>query len=290
LQRDMDLLARSLLPLAVDKDHYEPRPGLAARTCEFVIAQSATVVPVPATAHAPRQWKLTDMAIAAGIFLAAATLFFPALNQSRFAARVAGCQNNLRQIGRALTEYSEMHNGYFPNVPLRGRLAVAGIYGPRLVELRLVSDPNLLICPGSALAARSDYNVPTCQQLETAEGPHLVHLQRLSGGSYGYTLGYVINGHYQPTKNLRRKTFALMADAPGQAEPFNTPNHEGHGQNVLFEDESIQYLTTCKAHGCNDHIFLNDAGERAPGNHKDDAVIGGSDLRLLVHPEVIESR
>jgi hypothetical protein len=263
---------------------------LAARTSEFVIAQSATVVPAPTTAHAPRQWKLTDMAIAAGIFLAAATLFFPALNQSRFAARVAGCQNNLRQIGRALTEYSEMHNGYFPNVPLRGQLAVAGIYGPRLVQLRFISDPHLLICPDSSLAGRQDYNVPTPQQLETAEGPHLVRLQRLSGGSYGYTLGYVVDGRYQPTKNLQRKTFALMADAPGDAEPFNTLNHEGHGQNVLFEDEHLQYLTTCKAHGCNDHIFLNDEGEQAPGMHANDAVIGGSGLNLRVHPEVIESR
>jgi hypothetical protein len=290
LRRELELLSRSLSPLAADKEHYEPRPGLATRTCEFVVAQAATVMPPSAAAPGVRQWKFTDMAIAAGIFLAAATLFFPALNQSRFAARVTQCQNNLRQIGRGMTEYSNMHNGCYPNVPVTGKLAVVGIYGPRLVELRFITDPNVLVCPDSALAEQRNYNVPTPQQLNMAEGQELVILQRLSGGSYGYTLGYVSNGRYQPTRNLNRPKFALMADAPSNLEPYNTENHGAHGQNVLFEDEHVTYLTTCKAHGCTDHIFLNDDGERAPGNHQHDAVIGPSEFKLRLHPDVIESR
>ena len=96
----------------------------------------------------------------------------------------------------------------------------------------------------------------------------------MMGGSYGYNIGYVSNGRYQTTKNLRRSTFAILADAPAAASPYHSLNHEGRGQNVLFEDVHVQYLTTCKAHGCSDNIFVNDDGKRAPGLHRNDAVIG----------------
>ncbi len=288
LKRDLDLLALSLLPLAADKGHYEPRAGLAERACAFVVSQSATVVPAPASLSVPRHWKLTDLVVAAGIFIAATLLFFPALNQSRFAARLTGCQNNLRQIGMALTEYSTRHGGFFPNVPAEGCLAAAGIYAPRLVEHGFISEPQILICPASVLAElAADYRVPTFDELESAQGPQLTQLQRLMGGSYGYTLGYVSEGRYQSTRNLRRPRFALMADAPSGAPPFHTLNHGACGQNVLFEDGHVQYLTTCKAHGCNDNIFLNDQGERAPGVHMHDAVISASDAQLGLPPEAM---
>ena len=45
------------------------------------------------------------MVVAAGIFIAASLLFFPAMNQSRFAARLTGCKNNLRQVGLGLDMY-----------------------------------------------------------------------------------------------------------------------------------------------------------------------------------------
>ena len=39
------------------------------------------------------------------------------------------------------------------------------------------------------------------------------------GGSYGYCIGYLDQGVYQPTKNLGRAGFALMADAPREERP-----------------------------------------------------------------------
>jgi hypothetical protein len=104
----------------------------------------------------------------------------------------------------------------------------------------------------------------------------------LVGGSYGYTLGYVSRGRYRPTKNLGRANFAIVADAPNPTPPYHSHNHGGCGQNVLFEDLHVQYLTTCKAHGCTDDIFTNDDGKVAPGLHAHDSVIGPSALRILV--------
>jgi hypothetical protein len=282
LKHELAVLARCLGPLAADRGYFEPPCGLAHRTCEFVAQQAQTTLP-PAGGYQRSRWRLSDLVVAAGIFFAAVTLFFPAVNQSRFAARLAGCQNNLRQIGLALTSYSEAHNGYFPTVASDGRLGVAGAYASQLIDHGFLDDSQAVVCPASSLAERTGgFRVPTLEQLRQAHGQELARLQKLIGGSYGYNLGYVSNGRYQSTKNLRRPTFALMADAPTSEPPYVSLNHGGCGQNVLFEDQHVQYLTTCNAQGCEDNIYLNDRGEMAPGVHVHDAVIGPSQARPLV--------
>src|SRR3990172_9971212 len=75
LKRELELLSRSLAPLAADRAHHEPPAGLAHRTCEFVAMQArVTVAPSVATVSQSR-WSLADLAVAAGIFLAATMLF-----------------------------------------------------------------------------------------------------------------------------------------------------------------------------------------------------------------------
>ncbi len=281
LKHELALIARSLEPLALDRGHFDPPAGLAHRTCAFVAQQSQVMV-APSAGFLRSRWSLADLVVAAGIFFAATALFFPALNQSRFAARLTGCKDNLRQIGLALTNYSVLHNGYFPNISGEGRLATAGAYAPKLIDNGFLTDPQAIVCPASTLAEHvADFRVPSIKELQGAKDLTPVGLQQPIGGSYGYNLGYYSNGVYRPTKNLRRPRFALMADAPGAAAPFASPNHDGCGQNVLFEDEHVQYLTTCKAHGCNDDIYLNDRGEIAPGLHLHDAVIGPSHANPL---------
>jgi hypothetical protein len=285
LQRELALISRSLQPLAADREHFVPPAGLAERTCEFVALRAQAVLAPPAAALLPSRWNLSDLVVAAGLFFAATMLFFPALNQSRFAAQVVGCQNNLRQIGLGLTNYSQIHNEYFPNIPVEGSLGTPGIYATRLFEQGFLKGSHLVICPGSDLAGRSaEFRIPTLKELQSAQGAELDRLQQQMGGSYGYNIGYVSQGRYQATKNLRRATFALMADAPNVCSPYHSPNHQGCGQNVLFEDLHVQYLTSCKAHGCSDDIYLNDEGEVAPGLHMHDAVIGPSAFRLFFTP------
>ena len=284
LKRELDVISRGLLLLSIDKAHYDPPAGLAHRTCEFVALQ-ARVRLAPQPAHSASRWSMADMLVAAGLFLAATMLFFPAMNQSRFAARLLSCQNNLREIGIGLTNYSDLHGHYFPDIPPEGQLSAAGIYATKLVEGGFLANPQVIICPASALAdGIVEFRVPTSNDLQNAPRAQLVRLHRQMGGSYGYNLGYVANGRYQATKNLRRPTFALMADAPSTAPPFRSLNHGDCGQNVLFEDAHVQYLTTCNARGCEDNIFLNDDGEMAPGKHQDDAVVGASHARPFLVP------
>ena len=283
LKEELAVLSRCLSPLAADGGHHEPPPGLAVRTCEFVVRQAQVTVGPSVVTSRRSEWSFTDMVVAAGIFFAATMLFFPAVNQSRFAARVTGCQNNLRQIGTALRSYSTMYGGYFPTPQLDSQDAAAGMYVPCLIEHGLLEGAHLVVCPASPLADRVvQFRIPTRQEIHEASASERPRLHALAGGSYGYTLGYVSKGRYRATKNLGRPTFAIVADAPNPSPPYHSHNHGGCGQNVLFEDMHVQYLTTCKAHGCTDDIFTNDAGQVAPGLHAEDAVISPSAFRMLV--------
>jgi hypothetical protein len=283
LQDELTILSKCLGPLSVDAEHHEPPAGLAERTCEFVVRQAKVTLPPAPLRTRASEWSFTDMVVAAGIFLAATLLFFPAVNQSRFAARVTGCQNNLRQIGTALNSYSTMYGGFFPTPALNAQEGAVGMYAPCLIEHGLLDGAHWVVCPASPLAdGVVKFRLPTRKEICEASANERTRLHALAGGSYGYTLGYVANGRYRATKNLGRPSFAIIADAPNLSPPYHSHNHGGCGQNVLFEDMHVQYLTTCKAHGCKDDIFTNDAGQVAPGLHAHDAVISPSAFRILL--------
>ncbi len=288
LQGELAILSRALEPLVGGGGHHDPPGGLAERCCQYVTQRSQVVTPasldIRPSELPPRhsRWTLADMVVAAGIVLAAGMIFFPAVSHSRYAARLAACQNNLRQIGTSLVQYSGLNDGFFPAVPSHGNLSAAGVYGPTLTEKQILKDHSTLVCPASDLATRADkFRVPTMAELQKAQGAELTRLQQAMGGSYGYHLGYVSNGENRPTKNLGRSNFALMADAPQvQRTGQQSPNHGGIGENVLFEDGHVVYQTTPTTRGGADNIYLNDRGQVAPGLHKDDSVIAGSGAPL----------
>src|SRR5581483_12057664 len=133
-----------------------------------------------------------------------------------------------------------------------GNTGVAGIYAPTLVHNGYLTDPSVLVCPGSKLADNAGaFQVPTFAEVERADAAHLASLHRRMGGSYAYNLGYMDNGRYFATKNRNRPDFALMADAPNDdVRPHASANHGQCGQNVLSEDGHVAHLTSCKAGDC----------------------------------------
>ena len=296
LRRELTLLQRSLAGLDADRGHYDPPEGLAQQTVEFVqtaakIAALPRMTPDLSASMGASRWRIADLVVAAGVLVGASLLFIPAVSQSRYSTRVSGCQNNLRQLGVALVNYSESNDRYFPHVPSKGPLAAAGVYAQTLVQSGFLDDPHLIICPASALAENAHtFHVPTTEEMHAAEAPRLVELQREMGGSYGYTLGYVSKGRYRPTKNFGRSSFALMADTPkcAPAGDIVTDNHGGAGQNVLFEDGHVAHLTGRTSEGCGDDIFLNDQGEVCAGTHRDDAVIAPSPARPIIWPVALQ--
>lgn len=296
LEREPELLGslesarRSLRPLQSIPRHYEPPSGLAERTCRTMLSQRGRSAPLPqlnpcaTTSWWAQGFRFADLAVGAAVVLAALALVVPAVQSSRFNAHILTCQDKLRQIGIALTQYSDRHGGYFPVVPPQGELASAGVYAPVLLDHGLLAESNQVVCPASPLADDKEFRVPRLAEVRHAGGERAGDLCRQMGGSYGYSLGYVDAGEYRPTRNLHRAHFALLSDQPSIHMPdFQTVNHSGRGQNVLFEDGHVQFMDSPKAPHSPDHLFTNAEGRIAPGTHADDSVIVSSTAYPLLN-------
>lgn len=276
LARDCELLKRGLEPLECDRGTYDPPPQLAARTCLFIASRTQVKVAAEVGGR-PRRWTFQDAFVTAGTLAAAALLFFPAINFSRFQAQIAGCQNQLRQIGLALSNYSERFAPYLPPVPASGPLSHSGAYAPALVDAQLIGDHSTFICPADNRIQPAAFRVPSRRALETADDAQLSQLRAAMGGSFGTTFGHLEGDKYCFTKDLGRKCFALVTDLPDNANPeHQSSNHGGRGQNTLFEDGHVKFLKTCRCpiDTAGDDIFENDAGTLGPGLHVNDSVIG----------------
>jgi anti-sigma factor RsiW len=289
----LDWARGRLVRLASSRRAAAPPPGLAERTCEFLFDPARrlraafrwrSMTPPPALSHGGSRLNRTDAGVAAVIFVIAGLLVAPAIHGMRFQARLTTCQDNLRQVGRALAEYSHKNHDLFPAVPAKGNLAAAGIYAPVLAQDGFLTGPEAVLCPDSPQAQQKDFRVPSLDELRGAVGQDLSRIQHEMGGSYGYCLGYFDHGVYQPTRNLNRDYFAIMADAPTDDRPdHQSGNHGGLGQNVLFEDMHVEFCSTTRPGIGNDDIYANDDNEVAPGLHCDDSVIASSGTAPAVH-------
>ena len=285
LQQELDLLQERLEPLAECYCEYDPPATLAERTCAFVTghanAEKARLAKVglsEATGVGSVRSRLTlaDTLVAAGILLAAALLFFPAILNSRDLARLAQCQNNLSHLGLALASYSDLGSGgFYPCVPTAGNRAFAGIYAPILQDAGFLTDPNWIVCPSSALAEQlGDFRVPTLGDVDRADRVALIVFQGMAGGSYGYNLGFVIDGKHGWPRHLGRTHFALMSDAPNPSwMDMRSLNHGGRGQNILYDDGHVRFVVDCFGTR-RDHPFRNHFGRIEAGVNENDSVIG----------------
>ncbi len=299
LLEDLARVRESLGPLWAAQPDYDPPPDLAKRTCEQIAshpapwmnrAPEAARKPAPTTSPlgepvaeaAPEGWghyaSLVDLSVAAAIVAALLLLAFPAIHNSRFHARRFTCVDHLRQIGLALTQYSETHDGYFPPVYDRGRYAGAGIYAPVLVSYQLVDGSHWFVCPGSPLADDPDFRVPSLDELVGASFEDLARLRATMGGSYAYSLGFLEQGRYHSPRNLGRASHPIVSDVPSNTlAGRQSLNHGGRGQNALKEDGTIDFCKTSTSLDEADDMFLNALGKVAAGNHRNDAVLAPSD-------------
>ena len=293
-------LESNLAPLERSRWDFDPPPGLAQATCQLVadrvenkVTRATDAPRLSSRREAPassRGWDLLDVVVAAGIFMAASMLFFPAIANSRHQSRIAACQNKLRTIAFAFHNWADSSSGKLPSIPLRGKMGVAGIYAPQLLDANFVADQNVFVCPSSPIAQRlarqkTKVIVPTIAAIQSANGRQLVQLQRRMGGSFYYNLGHFEGGKYRPTRLRGRAHFAVLSD---QTKNENGP-HSGRGINVLFEDGSVRLLVIriqpkkTKSHELDerldercDQLFVSDRGLVEAGCHSDDVVLAPS--------------
>jgi len=277
-----------------------PPSDLVDSTCSFVKRATGqgetdpTVLPAAlseshdAAAHSKR-WSLVDMAVAAGILLTIGTLLLPALRESRDSARRLQCQENLRGLGTALASYAQRFQGKLPPIQ---RNENVGMFVVKLADHGFLTREQLarlLACPSTQLAAdifSGDVvlRVPTQQELRAATKTERESLRKNMAGSFAYRIGYVDpQGKYHQVQFVGRSNAPMMADAPSfSIVGFQSANHGGCGQNVLYQDLSVRYVQQCTQTDNEDHLYLNEDDQHAAGRHEHDIVLGRSEIRPLL--------
>ncbi len=223
----------------------------------------------------PHTWSFSDALAGIAIVAVMGGMLFPALSYQRFNSRKMACQDNLRCVGQALLQYSDLNGGRFVAIPSAGRLSASGYFAPALKDAGFVEDDSIFNCAG--LAVEAPVQIPSMARLKSAHGSDLEYLKRNMSGHFGYSMGYGDGQKYQPLTNCGLTNTVLVADMPSVNQPGRRSiNHGSWGQNCLFSDGRVEFISGDSIG--EDAIFVNDYGIVAPGTSPQDSVIAPSHL------------
>ncbi len=306
LRDELERLRQTLEPLEdVQPERFEPPADLVSRTMQWIDQHDPADRPQPVDASGRSEpsgsgarvalrpafasaqvgrFRWSDVlasAIAATVLIGIA---LPGILHSRYEARKAACQDNLRRVGVAVTNFALSDpQRRLPPLSAEGPEAFAGVYSVRLGDAGLLDSLQSLWCPSLDRPPSMSRTVPTVADLHAASPNRLAELQRLSGGSYGYTLGVMDGTEYRSPRYEARSTFAILGDVPvsrlrDQADDTVTvaSSHDARGVNLLFEDGHVRFLPLGAALQTRDHPFLNHHGQVEAGVNIDDATLAPS--------------
>ena len=305
-----DLVSRTLaslppLPVAGSSPPMADSPSLTPGALSSGSTRScaATLSPmrsgVESSAGSSRGWLDWFVAAVASVILLG--LLLPTIAEGRFEARKVACQDHLRELGMAITQFvmrSEQER--LPAVARTGREAFAGIWFPRLHDAGLLQDNSLRWCPSlglpafsadrlgrEGLTAEERQRFLATTRLVSVEDLYRISLnelqlfQQLAGGHYAYSLGVVDGQQYGSPRYQARSSFAVMSDAPLGGDPqdgltSNRLGHGGRGINILYECGRVRFVPVHAIDSMPDHPLLNLRGEVEAGLNIDDAVLAPS--------------
>ena len=288
-------IQRSLRPL---EDHFQPSQSppsdLVSRTLDSLPpVPDADQVQLPSMQpgiHRPRSRSLSwlDMAALSAAAAVLLALLVPAMAEGRFEARRTACQDQLRNLGVAITTYvyrSEQQR--LPAVAESGPEAFAGVYAIRLSDAGLLDNDSKRWCPSLDAPGDAEHhfadlnNLPSIKQLYDVSLDELRRMQQHAGGHYAYTLGVIDNDHYASPRFESRSSFAVLSDAPMAGTPSESNyrdsiGHDGRGINVLYEDGRVQFVSVGSLGVVPDHPLFNHHGQVEAGVNVDDASLAPS--------------
>ncbi len=319
VERSLQFLDRAVATEGV----VEPPTDLISRT----LAQIPDRAPLPGEAVAPgrahgsvviypdavpprsTRGSWGDLVVGGLAVAALMALGLPAMARMRSEARNTACQDNLRQLGLAFSQYVlREDDSHLPKLAESGLEAFAGMYAVRLADRGLLSDATLRWCPDTPLPLAEPQTGqrlrPEPWNSKEAYSPvsHLVSgeelggaaqagnvsllqwLQRIAGGHYAYSLGVIDENRYHAPQYEGRASFPILGDAPIAGSQRTDAvdvsklrwSHGGQGANLLYEDGSVRHLQVSTMMGIPDHPFVNHRGSIEAGVNIDDASLAPS--------------
>ena len=141
-----------------------------------------------------RAFTLMEMLVAIAILAVLVALAFPALNAARDRTHVAGCLNNLRQIGVAALAYAGDNNGYLPQGDTPKTTPGTGnLVWPYKIAPYLGIKDFAKTYQDAALARRSPFACPAEKDFSAAAAPWI---------------------HYSLTRHLNERIFGDLSRVP----------------------------------------------------------------------------
>ncbi len=292
LRQQLALIRTALSPLESCR-YCEPTAGLVECTLDYVFEQVDSHKVQPAgiqslsslnsaeyVSGASSRWRMADFLVLSVILLCLGMLVSPALYNSRFVAGKLACQDNLHHLYRGMHNYLLTNDGVYPTAPLTN-VSISGIQAPMLKEYTSVEEERFFCPTAPETLAWRPQGIPTVQTVVDATPEALDSLLHM-GGTYGYNIGHQDQGRLMPVRHQGRPYYALVADRPtGDSVSRRSMNHDGIGQNVLFEDGHVAFLRETKEKTLGDLYFVSDRGLVEPGMHSNDAVIMESGVKLF---------
>ena len=222
-------------------------------------------------------WNLRNGLAAAAAILILFLIGQPGMDYMRQRSYDTACASQLRLVSQAFSEYAQAHDGYMPYVPNQpgdvwwsvGETGEENHSNTRnlflMVKTGYVS-PEDLFCPS---VPRESTN-PKMLELDAQTLAELKDF--MCRNSVNYSICWLFEGRPTRFEDCQRKV--IMADknpvfaqvdchskptkvpAKGESCQKNSPNHKDRGQNVLFSDGQVVFLTTRVLPNTQDDIYM----------------------------------
>jgi prepilin-type N-terminal cleavage/methylation domain-containing protein len=235
-------------------------------------------------------FTLIELLVVIGIIGLLLAFLLPAMEKARHKAYIDACASNLRQIGQALSLYSNENHGHYPRtLYVPGAPVTAGTgataadpFLPNSVSANDVTAPLWLLARVEKLPTKlyvCPYNDVNEFEADAARPDAQANFTKYAKNlGYSYANPYPDDAAASKGYKLTGKTvpsFAVMADlnpglsVPRKADPFlptptsptsemryaNSDNHEREGENVLFADGHVIYSITPFCGAADDNIY-----------------------------------
>ncbi|MCE5268100.1 MAG: hypothetical protein LLG00_09465 [Planctomycetaceae bacterium] len=245
-RRELVRWRRRLAPLDAMRPDFEPPPGLAERTCRMVEAfgppplrskpVGVGMTPEFTSVGQAARVGWADMATVGAVLMFALFLVLPAIDGSRFHARLAACQNSLRQFGAALSEYGDSHGDALTKLARSGRLTGVGVLAASRIRRQLAPEAAEQAVPEAWLVSQTDAMGSPRRPDSPSYASGAVEVSQDWSGTWR---DGTPDGIGDPPIAQ-----ALLADAPSVVLPGQTVEyHGGQGRNLLFSDGRVEFVS-----------------------------------------------